>query len=44
MGLERTWVKLIATKIKEGQPLVVSQNGRVVLLDPRTMQEIKPID
>jgi hypothetical protein len=33
-GLDKTYIKLIETKKKNGGVLVVSENGKIVVIDP----------
>ena len=40
-GMKAVYEKLREDKIKAGQPLVVSdKNGKVILVDPKTMKKI----
>jgi hypothetical protein len=43
-GLDLAHEKMVADKIKNGQPLVVWQDGRIVHLDPRTREVIAYVD
>lgn len=40
-GMKAVHQKLRKDKIKAGEPLVISRDNQVILVDPKTMEEIK---